>query len=268
MKYFQVLWNITKTDGTIDDLVIESFFEYSFLYFGRKKYHWKNMEDFAQQITCNFNKSDKNENTTCIFSKLFILDEDKHGVNFIGTMLQFLLNSDNFLEQILLHRNKSGGLKLSPKEKNTILDYWKEEKWEKLKILWKILLENHSEDCLSSIFQNLNFRMFQIPSKDSKELEFLIFKYGFVQENISKKIFCMKLYETLIKAFLENSIIQLSFRISEQNVAVYKNMKTGVKMCKLPKYSPKNLICFPNEKTNFFSFGNPHSIFMKVLYHA
>ena len=60
------------------------------------------MEDFAQQITCNFNKSDKNENTTCIFSKLFILDEDKHGVNFIGTMLQFLLNSDNFLEKVII----------------------------------------------------------------------------------------------------------------------------------------------------------------------
>ena len=163
MKYFQVLWNISQTDETIDELVIESFFEYSFLYFGRKKYHWKNMEDFAQQIMCNFNKSDKNENTTCIFSKLFILDEDKHGVNFIGTMLQFLLNSDNFWEQILLHRNKRGGMNLSPKEKNTILDYWKEEKWEKLTILWKILLENHSQDCLSSIFQNLNFRMFQIP---------------------------------------------------------------------------------------------------------
>ena len=157
-----------------------------------------------------------------------------------------------------------GGLKLSPKEKNTILDYWKEEKWEKLRILWKILLENHSQDCLSYIFQNLNFRMFQIPAKDSKELELLIFKYGFVHEIISKKIFCMELYETLIKAFLENSIIQLSFRISEQNVVVYKNMKTGVKMCKLPKYSPKKLICFPNEETNFLLFGNPHPMFMKV----
>ena len=225
MKYFQVLWNISKTDGTIDDLVIESFFEYSFLYFGRKKYHWKNMEDFAQQITCNFNKSDKNENTTCIFSKLFILDEKKHGVNFIGTMLQFLLNSDNFWEQILLHRNKSGGLNLSPKEKNTILDYWKEEKWEKLTILWKILLENHSQDCLSSIFQNLNFRMFQIPAKDSKELELLLHIQDIASKENGRNL---ELNETIIKAFLENSIIQLSFRISEQNVAVNKNMKTGV----------------------------------------
>ena len=235
MKYFQVLWNISKTDGTIDDLVIESFFEYSFLYFGRKKYHWKNMEDFAQQITCNFNKSDKNENTTCIFSKLFILDEDKHGINFIGTMLQFLLNSNNFWEQILLHRNK----KLLPKEKIPILDYWKEEKSEKLKILWKILLENHSQDCLSSIFQNLNFRMFQIPAKD------YYFQLFLVQiHEISKNGTNLELDETIMKAFLENSIIQLSFRISEQNMAVNKNMKTGVKKCKLPKCSLEKLICF------------------------
>ena len=105
--------------------------------------------------------------------------------------------------------------------------------------------------------------MFQIPAKESKDFE-LLFQ---MQETISNGT-NLELNETLIKAFLENSIIQLSFRISEQNVAVYKSMKTGVKMCKLPKYSPKNLICFPNEKTNFFLFGNPNSIFMKVLYHA
>ena len=244
LKTFQVLWNITKTDGTIDESVIGNFFENSFLYFGRKKYHWKNMEDFAQQITCNFNKCDKNEKSiTCIFSKVFILNERKHGVNFIGTMLQFLLNSDNYWEQILLHRNKRGGIKLSPKEKINILDYWKKEKWEKLKILWKILLENHSQDCLSYIFQNLNFRMFQIPAKDSKELVELFQ----IQELISKKNgINLELNETFNKAVLENSIIQLSFRISEQNVTVNQNMETGVKK------SPHGQKLAPNKNNIFF----------------
>ena len=72
----------------------------------------KNLEDVAQQITCQ--KSDK---ISCPFSELFVLHEQDHGVNFMGTMFQFLLNSDNFWEDILHYRNKKSAFKLAPKEK-------------------------------------------------------------------------------------------------------------------------------------------------------
>ena len=74
--------------------------------------------------------------------------------------------------------------------------------------------------------------MFQIPAKDSKELVELFQ----IQEMISKKNgINLELNETLNKAVLENSIIQLSFRISEQNVTVNQNMRTGVKNSTWPK---------------------------------
>ena len=82
---------------------------------------------------------------------LELFNKKEDGFNFEGTILSFLLSSDQFWEKIFDHdrelKKAQGHISvptLSETDRKTILDHWKTEKRAKLQILWNILLKQHS----------------------------------------------------------------------------------------------------------------------------
>ena len=119
------------------------------------------------------------EINSCLFSAIYKFNKKEDGFFFEGTILSFLLSSDQFWENSLDHGRelkKAQGFSvptLSETDRKTILDHWKTEKWAKLQILWKILLKQHScpeSGCLKPQLDNSS-RMNYYQAKDSEELE-------------------------------------------------------------------------------------------------
>ena len=168
----------------------------------------------------NLDEDDDDWNDSCLFSAIYKFNKEEHGIHFEGTILSFLLSSDQFWENLLDHgrelKNAQGHISvptLSETDRKTILDHWKTEKWAKLQILWNILLKQHScpeSGCLKPQLDNVISLINYYQAKDSEELE-NIFKIKEKLNGTDKN-----LYGALILSLLENSIFNLFLEILEQ----------------------------------------------------
>ena len=145
----------------------------------------------------NLDEDDDDWNDSCLFSAIYKFNEKEHGIHFEGTILSFLLSSDQFWENILDHGRelkKAQGFSvptLSETGRKTILDYWKTEKWAKLQILWNILLKQHScpeTGCLKPQLDNVLSHKNYYPAKDSLEME-NVFKIKEKLNGIDKNLY-------------------------------------------------------------------------------
>ena len=202
---------------------VKGMIENSFLKFDMSVLKWSVLQDFFTQYSCMgihpqlLKETNKEACSSCVFSAPFQLNKKRHGLYFEGTVLQFLLCSEVNIDAMDPENPFWGKIlrKSLVQWKNDVIKQpeYKTQKWTKLKILWNILLGNHSctkSGCLKPQLDHNSFRIKHYPEKDSDEFE-NVFELRERDNDRNNDV-----YDSLINAFLENSIFQLFLLIENQ----------------------------------------------------